>query len=265
MDRQSPSTEPGAGQNETNTTIKQSNKQTNKLCIVPHLGLGDMIILNGLVRDACEAHDEVLLFVKKAYISSIRSLFGDVTNLRLKFVAEAHEFTAELFRSTAAMGYDMMFLGQHSGTRWRALDPLWSRALYRQAGLDPARMYTGFRVARHPDREAAMLEAVRRAVGDVYVVVHDDAARGFVIRTSSLPPGMPVVHVDDPRWRTANIFDYAAVIDNAIQFHGFDSCFMLMADFLGVKARTFCHAYFKDPALDQAFYRTNVTIIREPI
>ncbi len=224
-----------------------------------------MIILNGMVRHMCALNGEVLLLCKKAYISSIRNLFGDLPNLRLKFVVEMHEFTAELFREVDALGFDIVFLGQHSGMRWRALDPLWSRALYRQVGLDPATMYSAFGVLRNPEREQALLRKVREALGEVFVVVHDDVSRGYVIKRSSLPPGMPVVHVDDPRWRTDNIFDYAALIDHAMQFHGFDSCFMLMDDFLGLKARTFCHAYFKDPNLDQAFYRTDITIVRAPL
>lgn len=238
----------------------------DRVCIVPHLGLGDMIVLNGLVRETCKDSEEVLLFVKKAYVSSIRSLFGDIKNLRLKFVDEAHELYAHqcrLMRDAVAQGFELVLLGQHSGSEdWKALDPVWSRALYRQAGMDPRDMHTQFNVARQPGREQAMLQHVRRCVGDIYVVVHDDPSRGFVVDRSHLPAGMPEVHVDDPRWRTSNIFDYAAVIDNAMQLHAFDSCFMLMADFMCLRARKFCHTYCKDPDMPAEFYMSDVAMIR---
>lgn len=238
----------------------------DRVCIVPHLGLGDMILLNGLVRKACMANAEVMLFVKKAYISSLRSLFEDLANLRLRFVEEQHALYADGANALATVvkqGYELVLLGQHSGSNeWKKLHPLWSKALYRQVGMDPEDMYALFHVNRPTARENAMLEAVRAAVGDVYVVVHDDASRGMTIDASHLPPGMPVVHVDDARWRTNNIFDYATVIDNAMQFHGFDSCFMLMADFLNLKTEKFCHAYLKDADMPANFYKHHVNMIR---
>ena len=245
------------------TVVQQA---AQPLCIVPHLGLGDMIVLNGLIRMACAQRPEVLLFVKRTYISSLRSLFGDLRNLRLKFVEEAHEIHADgqkALRDAEARGYEMLLLGVHSGSRWRELDPLWPAALYRQAGLDPSFTHSAFSVQQNNDRENALLAAVRAAVGEVYVVVHDDASRAMTLDARYLPPGMPVVHVDDPRWRTNNIFDYIAVIDNAMQFHSIDSCFMLMADMLSLKARKFCHAYTRDAGMLQGLYRGDVTIIRE--
>lgn len=237
-----------------------------RVCIVPHLGLGDMIILNGMVRVACRVHDEVMLVAKKSYVNSLRCLFGSIPNLRLKFVEECHELCANdwrLVRDIQAMGYELLPVGVHSQKNdWRDLDPVWSHAMYRQVGLDPNLMYAEFRVFRNPDSEALMLHLVRSAVGQAYVVVHDDPRRGYVIDRTCLPRGLPVVHVDDPRWRSDNIFDYAQVIDNAVQFHGFDSCFMLMADFLHLGHSNFCHVYFKDGGVHERFYQTGITLLR---
>ena len=238
------------------------------VCIVPHMGMGDMIILNGMIRVKCREHRNVMLVVKKAYANSLRSLFCNIPNLRLKFVEECHELYANDFRMVRdirAMGYALLPMGVHTVENWRALDPLWSHALYRQMDLDPDLMYSEFHVSRNLDREAMMLHAVRDAVGMVYVVVHDDPRRGYVIDRECLPPGLPVVHVDDPRWRSDNIFDYAQVIDNAVQFHGFDSCFMLMADFMHLGGRNFCHTYFKDADMPERFYRTGITMVRRAL
>ena len=246
-------------------TTTRPQKKDKKVCIVPHLGLGDMILLNGLVRRVCGDSKEVMLFVKKAYISSVRSLFADIRNLRLQFVDEIDDLAdGRQVAAVQAAGYDVMLLGDHAGSQqdWKALDPVWSRAMYRAAGLDPADMHDLFCVSRQPDREEAMLRFVRQCVGDVYVVVHDDPGRGFAVDRSRLPPGMPVVHVDDPRWRTTNIFDYVGVLENAMEVHGFDSCFMLMADFLSVRARKFCHEYCKGSAIAPGFYKSDVTIVK---
>jgi hypothetical protein len=223
-----------------------------------------MFILNGMVRVACSQASEVLMFVKKAYINSLRNLFGDLRNLRLKFVDEVHELYAQdakLLRDATEAGYELLRIGVHTAEDWRALDPAWSRALYRQIGLDPKCMHTEFRAQRDTAKEDAMLRTVRNFVGDVYVVLHDDPDRGFVVDRSHLPANVPVVHVDDPRWKTCNIFDYVAVIDNAMEFHGFDSAFMYLASYLDLCRRKVCHAYVRECCTLDGHYRSSVTFI----
>lgn len=246
---------------------KMDERDTRKVCIVPHMGLSDMLILNGLVRTACAERPEVLMFVKRSYISSLRTMFGDLPNLRLKFVDTVEQLYANGFRLAAEAvdaGYALLLLGVHSSSAdWKSLDTTWQRALYRQAGLDPGLMRSGFRVQRNEERERALLATVKAAVGDAYVVVHDDPGRSLVLDRGFLPPGVPVVHVDDPRWRTKNIFDYASLIDNAIQFHALDSCFLLMADLMRLGSRAFCHAYVRTPDLPDDFYKSDVTVLRQ--
>lgn len=229
----------------------------SRVCLIPHLGLGDMFVLNGLIRHTCETYDDVLMFAKRAYAGTLRLLFADLPNLRLWFVDEYPDLYADgarALREAVARGYALMPLGVHAqylgapSAGWRALDPQWTRALYAQAGLDPGLMFSGFRATRSTI-EDKLHERVEKLLGCTYVVVHDDPSRGQVLDSSRLPAGVPWIHVDDPRIRTDNVLDYARVIDNALEFHGIDSCFLWMAAFMCPKVRKVCHAYVKDPQI----------------
>lgn len=224
-----------------------------KVCVIPHLGLGDMFALNGLVRHVCSDFEDVLMFVKKAYANASRNLYGDIANLRLLFVDEYQDLYADNMRrlaEVAGRGYALLPLGFHAemlrapGADWKSRDPVWARALYRQLNLDPARMFSDFGAVRST-LEDKVAETFQELAGTTYVVLHDDPARGFVIDRSRLPEGVPVLHVDDPRVRTDNVFDYAAAIDAAIEFHGIDSSFMWMAALMCPRVRKVCHAYAK--------------------
>ena len=46
-----------------------------------HMGLGDAIILNSLIRDVCSKNDSVVLFCLDVYYKSIKWMFRDIKNL----------------------------------------------------------------------------------------------------------------------------------------------------------------------------------------
>lgn len=208
----------------------------DRVCLLPRLAISDLIMINGLVRTLCASTD-VMLLVKRPHASTIRSLYGDITSLRFKFLDSWSELHSSKNSPTGGgvlddirrMGYHVVPLPSYRQT-----------CPYALLDMDPALAHTAFSMRRNMEAEAALLAKVQAVVGRTYVVVHDDAR---VIRRTSIPTGYPVVHVRDPRFRTANMFDWVTVIDQAVQFHGVDSCFMLMADFLGLRARKYLHCY----------------------
>jgi hypothetical protein len=236
-----------------------------KLCIVPHMGMGDMIVLNGMVRTMCDRAEACIMVAKRAYASSVESLYGDIKNLRLLLCNECNDVSeifgsdGETLESIRRAGFDIVRIGYHTGNAsWQALDAVWTRALYRQVGVAPELMYARFHVSRHDTAETECAKAFRAAAGGDggYIIVHDDPSRGLLIDPALLPSGIPVIHVDDARVRRSNIFDYAKAIEGAVAFHGIDSCFMLMIDFLQLEVRRVLHAYAKDQDMSLALYRT---------
>lgn len=239
----------------------------DSVAVVGHLGLGDAIVLSGMVRTLCAARRRVAFFAKKPYASSLSTLFAGCDNLELVLVDEVDDALRQLRAFRAARPeYEVLRLGAYAGDPcWSALDPSWARCFYLQAGLPPDLMYDAFRWGRDPDRELA--RRVEELVGgEDYAVVHDDLSRGMAL---FLPASAaPAVHVDDPRIRRDDIFAYLEVLRRAAQVHAIDSCFLLMCDFAGLTleappGKFFCHAYAKDPAMP-ALYRGNVRILRDP-
>ena len=250
--------------------------ELSPVCVLGHLGLGDAIVMNGMVRILCAACPEVLFVAKKAYVGSLRYLFGGLKNLRMLLVDEWQDALDKV--RAVPPEFKVLPLGMYAGDeRWRDLDPCWARCFYRQVGMDPEAMYEAFACARNEDRERELMERVREIVGDGdFAVVHDDPSRGLVIER---PPHLvaadsrdggsaelPFVHVDDPRFRRDNIVVYLEVLRRAREVHAIDSCFLLLADFAGLTrggppGKWVCHAYAKDPHMPE-LYRGSVRILR---
>lgn len=217
-----------------------------KVCLMPRLSLSELLAIGGLVRAVCERSSDVMLVCKRDHVSSIRCLFADLrTALRFKFVDSwaGHQTVLD---EVEALGYKIIPL-----PTFRETCP------YALLGLDPGLRTERFALTRSQDGEKQLHDAVVRAVGPTYVVVHEDHTRR--IRRELLPAGLAVVDVRDPKFRTSSIFDWIRVIDHAVHFHGIDSCFMLMADMLALRARKYCHAY-ASPTTSATRYVDVITI-----
>lgn len=219
-----------------------------RVCLLPRLSLSELLYASGLVRSVCERSAEVMVVARRDHARSLRNLYEDVHNLRFAFVGSWDELYAPQDHKQGRSPLEVL---QDRGYHVVPLQSFRQVCPYAVLGLESELARAAFAVKRDTAAEYALLERVRRHVGEhtPYAVVHDDENRR--IRPHLIPDGLEIVSVRDPRWRTDNAFDWIQVIDNAMQFHGIDSCFMLMADLLDLRPRKFCHAY-ADPEVPAA-------------
>ncbi len=213
------------------------------LLIHHHLGLGDHLVCNALVRHHSAGRRHVGLFCKHHNLSSVAFMYRDLQQIELLAVHDDRD----------AMG---MLAAVPDSARLRiGFEKLDSRnfieSFYRQAGLDWRRRYTDFHVERDAAREEA---CYRRLVGHKapYLFLHDDPSRGFGVDLRRLPASLPVVRPEG----ADTIFDYATVIERAAEIHCIDSAFANLVESLPKLSadRIVLHGYAK-PTSDVVFQR----------
>jgi len=209
----------------------------DRVCLLPRLSLSELIHIGGLVRAIAERATDVMLLAKRAHVGPIRCLYGDLPNVRFHFVDDWDQ----LYLPSTERGETLLERLEQKKFRVVPLPSFREACPYAMLGLPVGLAQTEFRLHRNLEDERRLLDLVTAAVGSTYVVVHDDPERR--IRPSLTPDGLRVVSVRDPAFRTGNPFDWILVIDQAVQFHGIDSCFLMMADALDLRCRKFCHAY----------------------
>lgn len=233
------------------------------ILLVPHMGMGDMMLLRGMVSVLCDTYDKVAVVGYRRYRDSLQCLFEDLT-LTLVLI----DAIPDIKRAVALFpGYDVVALGDHDlrGPAWRDADELWPRALYLSANVDPCHMRGRFALPRSRQRASAkMLAKVLSLVGDApYVLVHDDALRSLRLPPGSVTDGVVVLHVDDPRFASNVIFDYVDTLRHAAALHAIDSCFALLVDLAALGTPLTVHAYAKNSAMAD-IYACRPTLIRRP-
>lgn len=222
-------------------------RECDRVCLVTRLSLSELIHVVGMVREICSRSCGVMLLAKRNHARPIRSLYHGIDGARFTFL-DSWDGVNDALRRVEAEGYRVVPLPS-----FRDACP------YTILGLEISLAYTGLIVRRHPHSEQLLLRRVRDAVGQAYIVVHDDEERR--IRAHLVPDGFPVVRVRDPRWRVDNPCEWIQVIDNAVQFHGIESCFLMLADAMGLAARRFCHAYCNPGVGGKPFMYRNVVVV----
>lgn len=183
-----------------------------------HLGLGDSIILNGLVRHFA-ALGQVVFPCKHHNLPSVRLMFRDVPDIYVLPVTD----DAEADRLCAAHKGEVLKLGMF-GKDFTFTN--WAECFYRQALLSPEVRYSGFYFQRDWGKEFWPHQCE-------YAFVHEDPARHMVIRPELLPE-MTLVRAEKREGGT--IFDYTGVIEGAAEIHCIDSVFLSLCDQIKTKA-----------------------------
>lgn len=211
-----------------------------ELLIRTHLGLGDALICNAIVRSFCKTH--AVTFLHKQHNSTaIAFMFRDLDNLSListrntegalpQGCKDDDEVADLMCKEVKKCGKQVLGLGMYGEKRFWQHAPGFDAGFYAQAGLPHDTRWNGFKCARQESRE---LEVPKGK----YCLVHDDAERGFIIPPEALPlKRMSIVRPDrtlkNKNGDACMIFDYWGWMDNAEEIHLIDSSFAILFDHL---------------------------------
>ena len=193
------------------------------LLFLPHLGLGDLLAVNGMVRAIAargmvravaargmgqkltKQRQNIIVVVLWRNRREAKFLFRDMnqvsfyivyshTNLAPFFYGCYHRFNVLKIAMLKKLHIDTMLIGNNNpnlprdsfvdeNKRGRVM-----QVMYETAGLNPNIMHDNFSLLRDKKREGYFHQrAMAHLKTDDYVVVHDDPKRGFAIDVKKIP------------------------------------------------------------------------------
>jgi hypothetical protein len=193
--------------------------------IYHHLGLGDHIICNGLVRSLINENENYTMFVKPNYTESVKFMYRDLKNL---FFLESDDYQARNFISTNNIkNEDVIYAGFEMNPNSKEFDD----NFYVMNNIPFKNRWDKFFVERDLDREKKIFNEYN-VIESQYIFIHDDFSRGLHINEEYIKnKELPIVRPKEGL--TNNIFDYMYLIEHAYECHFMDSSFRLMFDSLG--------------------------------
>lgn len=208
-----------------------------------HLGLGDHIICNGLIRILCRNFEKVNLFVKKHNLISVNFMFRDIINLNIIPVIDDYEIYQLNIKS------NLIRIGHEFLEKIKLINNCtWDEAFYKQLNIPFEYRWSEFKIVRDLERENELFNKLNPN-NEPYVLIHssgsDDIDR---INYSKIDNNLLRINVK--KEYSENIFDYIKLINNAIEIHVINSSFSCLCDSVDTNGHLFYHNNFNKRNVD---------------
>ena len=219
----------------------------SSITILHHLGLGDQIMLNGMVRHFAE-NENVNIFVKQNHEKTVKFMYKDIRD-RVNIIP-LDNVNPSYIRSKIPKGSRVLPLATYgmNDATWNVYTSTtnWAHGVYLQAKVNPLYMYTKFKVIRNNSIQIT-------PPSKDYIFVHDDHERNLYININSdkfiYRPYSKIVDEENMFFESNNynIFDYISLIENATEVHCIDSSYAWLVEMmkLGNKSKNFLHISIK--------------------
>jgi len=195
--------------------------------IYHHLGLGDHIICNGLVRELIKPDENYKMFVKQHNLTSVRFMYKDLKNL--DFIVGDDKYVNDFILHNNIKNDDLIVAGfvRHN------LSKEFDDSFYLQNNISFNKRWISFKIERDLESEKKLFDKFD-VVENNYVFVHDDKDRNFnidenFIINKTLKVVRPVIGYTD------NLFDYCYLMEKSYESHFIDSSFKLLFDSLKLR------------------------------
>jgi hypothetical protein len=210
-----------------------------------HLGLGDMIHCNGMIRELLqrlEPRCRIHVFCKQRNSSMVQWMYRDEPRIVIESIDNSQKEGQAVKRTMRDCKSNNLLKVGH-----RALRPLelrhpklfFDQLFYLQIGLPYEVRFSQCYWARDMDEERRVFEKL--APAGAYAFVHDDPARGYQIDTSDI--GLPIVRNDT----SESIFHLGLLLERATEVHCMESSIRCMMESLCFQNTTLVYHNFRYP------------------
>jgi hypothetical protein len=229
--------------------IGRSTDLAKRIFIASHQGLGDLILCNGIFREYAKMHNVCFLAVKVRYIEAVRSMLGDLNNIRFLPLPERRSWKAiRLYKIFfRALGIKVLGLGSY-GKNFFPDGIRFDENFYNQANVDFAKRWSSFYYPRNPETEQLLFRALGCEKGE-YIFLHEDDQRGYTINRELITSKHKIITPKYNKW-TNNFFDYGFLLENAAEIHCIESSFVALIESLQIPVTKYAHRYARPHALN---------------
>ena len=224
--------------------------------IYHHMGLGDHIIANGLVRSVYDKYDKTFLFVKPNNFGNVAYMYRDLPNLKL---IPMHDGQVRLFmeinkdNNYLIAGHENFWPIFGSPINTLAIDEIF----YKIADVPIENKWNKFYIRRDLEKEKWVFNQLGLKEGVEFAFIHDDEKREI---TKELP-NMRIVRPS----REFSFFDFIYTIEKAKEVHCINSSFFCLIDCMKIeKENMYLHEYARKDSNDKTLgkYYCNWKLIK---
>lgn len=218
------------------------NYISNTLLVQHHMGLGDHICLNGLVRYALSdvGFEKVVLFCKHPYEKMVTQMYSDDARISVVSVGKVDSVVEEaksVIEYIKKLNHPCVYLrlGFENYQAAQAENPNYScdKCFYEMANVPYQVRWSHFKFERDEAEEDRVYKKLNPN-DKSYVFVHDDPARGYEIFLNKDKLGDRIIIKNDI---SESLFSFAKILEQAQEIHCMESSFRCLLEALDPQAK----------------------------
>ncbi len=217
----------------------------NSVYIFHHLGLGDHIIANGMVRTIAKKYDKTYLFCKPHNFPNVSFMYRDLPNLKIIVMddIEVQTFmTINPDNNYVIAGHAPFWKILNSGHNTLMIDEIF----YQLGGVPIENKWSEFYVQRDLEKEKEVFKKLGLKEGDKFSFLHDDEKRRITKR-------LPSLKTIRPSNRDFSLFDFLYTIEQAEEIHCINSSFFCLIDCMKIERKNmYVHEYVRPDATKES-------------
>ena len=226
-----------------------------KTCLtLTHLGMGDLILCNGMIREVKKQNDIVFVPVKVHNLLNFKDLFKDDNNIKPLIAnndLEAINYSNGFFDNIIKTG-----IFSNNKIKYENF----CEQFYLQANVDYSKRWDSFYYERDTKKESELYNKL--ILNNEFVFVHQDIQRNLIINRNFTNHISPIHKFGDNS--EYSIFNYLKILENAKEIHCIDSSFACFIDHIqSLKDKPkFIHRYVRKHN-ENPTYKNNWIIVNE--
>jgi len=230
----------------------ESKTKNNELHLHHHLGLGDHMDCNGLVRFflATDDYNRINLFVKSTYYNMIKTMYSDESRINLVKIDVNEDEDQQVFEYVKKSGNtNLLRVGHENYPFGRELldnKNCWEY-FYEQVEIPYSAKVDYFHIDRDFKEEDRVFKKLNPS-NKPYAFVHDDPSRGYNLNTGYLEDNSLKIIKNDP---TENVFHFLTILERAEEIHCMESCFKSLIEIYAKTDKLFYHDFRGHPLGDR--------------
>ena len=196
-----------------------------------HLGLGDHIICNGIVRYVVKNYNfnNVAVVVKSSNLNNVRRMFSDLSQISFFIVEEDREFVEEYNSNLKSI--PLVRVGFE-----KCRNHEFDRSFYDSVSVPFKERWDSWHLERNTEQEQKLINEL--ALDEEYIFVHDKSSVGDY--NLNIENSLRQVRPEKLE-SEQSIFDWMGVIENSKEVHGISSSFTHLIDSMELKNKLYFH------------------------
>ena len=227
-----------------------------KLFVKQHLGLGDNIVHNGMVRKISEDYPNYDVYVpaKSHNIENVKFMYKDKTKVKVVQLDNDIEMDNYISSGNFDKIISSFLIGQNEYDYSKDFDD----AFYLKAGYDPKIKNSYFHIERDLEEENRIYKELilDKNIND-YIFIHEKKDENILIDRKKINLNLPIVYADK-KYKT---FSLLKVIENAKECHIISSSFLSLLMCIKINDNVFAHMYSDRLELSDYVSKNGIKII----